>query len=120
MIKINFNLSFDYGAYSIKFNKKFEMPAAPTMGTCLYDHNDNNDCLLEYETNQYQRCMIYYDTVEQIYHIDLHKKYPKTVSEDAIDSDLKCYSDLGWTLEKDDSKSIKDLSKRAWEREQQS
>jgi len=114
MIDIIVNLHFKYSGHEIIFKKIFEMPSAPFIGLGIYDSKDGYDSLIEIINNDYKRSLIYYDINAKCYYVDIHNRYPQTVSHDTINQDLKTYDRLNWDKIKDDSDIIKKIAKERW------
>lgn len=112
MKKVKILYNYNYYSYSIQFEKCFELDFYPFLGLTIIDENiSGNVFVIELINNEYKRVNINYNMFEKEYYIEVNYTYNPYVSDESIDDNIDLMEKLNWKKIKDDSESIKKLSK---------
>lgn len=102
-------VTFNYGGWSLRFSKEFNLPFTPFYNMVLYDEFDGYENKIELVTNDYCCTTIGYNTDEYRFIIDVRNVWKFPVSDETIDDILMIFQNTGW--HRIDDTNIDDLKK---------
>ena len=95
-MKTRIAMSHNYGGNSLCFVKEFDFPFTPFYGLIITDGGEEWENNIEIKNSDYQSAMIYYDTKEQGFHIDIRYNWPLDLDPKNIDDTIELFTNTGW------------------------
>ena len=114
-MKVQVWVSYNYGAYSLKFVKDFDLPFAPFYNMVLFDTSDNftdeNDIRLV--NNDYCDTNIIWYATDEFFEVDVRNIWKHPVTDSTIDDIIKKFFATKWDREDtEDIAKLKQLMKK--------
>lgn len=105
--KIDFWVSYYYGAYTLRFRKEIEMPCAPFFGMWIIEEDEDTDTHYELVNNDYTQTLICYNLKSGQFEINVRNSWTRGVDSDYLDSTIETHDRFRW--EREDSTNIEEL-----------
>lgn len=106
-------VNYHYGAYTLAFNKTFNLLVAPFFGMSLFEEHKGYENRVDLITDDYQRTTIMYMTKEDNMYVDVRHSWKMPISEDRLDELIKNFARFGWKRTDDENiKQLKEIMKR--------
>jgi hypothetical protein len=117
MFKVKIYISYNYGGWSINFEKEFELPFAPYYDLVLLDNSNNAENNISLVNNDYQITLITYDVVDNSFFVDIRNRWKYPVSDETIDDLIKTFTQTDWIrTDTTDLNKLKELMLREFNR----
>lgn len=100
-------ISFNYGGWSIRFSKEFDLPFVPFIGMSLMDKINGKENQIEFANHDYCKTDICYEHTDNKFIISVRNAWKRPVSDETIDDIIEIFTDTEWIRE--DNTDIKDL-----------
>lgn len=107
MYKTDIWVSFNYGAYSLRFRKIFELSFVPFFGMWFADDNENYENVIEFNNNEYCTTIIMYNAKDSSFEVNVRNLWKRGASDEAIDYAIEKFTATGW--ERRDTTNIPEL-----------
>jgi len=91
MNKIEIYNSYNFGGWSLRFKKTFDIPFVPFYGMRLI-FDDANEYSVSFENNDYHQTLIDYNVEKNQFEVSVQNWWKRPVSDETIDGVIEKYA----------------------------